>query len=89
MSQADTTHVPSSRTQSVPGAAIEAVVAIVRAFMGSLLAISTAAVFGVVALVGIAGVSAGAAVTMVSVAFNAMLLSLVVLGNLGGREDDQ
>ena len=89
MSQADTTHVPSTAPQSVPGAVIEAIVTIVRAFMGSLLGISTAAFFGIFALVGIAGVSADIAVTSVAIAMNTMLLSLVVLGNLGSRDDDE
>ena len=89
MSQADTTHVPSSTPQSVPGVIIEAIVLVVRAFMGSLLGISTAAFFGVFALVAFAGVSASVAITSVAIAMNAMLLSLVVLGNLGSGDDDE
>lgn len=88
MSQADTTHVTPAAPQSIPGAVIDIVVTIVRAFMGSLLGISTAAFFGVFALVAFAGISLDVAITSVAIAMNAMLLSLVVLGNLGGRDDE-
>ena len=88
MSQADTTHISPSAPQSIPGAIIDIVVTIVRAFMGSLLGISTAAFFGVFALVAFAGISPDVAITSVAIAMNAMLLSLVVLGNLGRHEDD-
>jgi hypothetical protein len=37
MSQADTSHVSHTAPQSIPGAIIDIVVAVVRAFMGSLL----------------------------------------------------
>jgi hypothetical protein len=54
MSQADTSHVSPSAPQSIPGAIIDIVVTVVRAFMGSLLGISTAAFFGVFGLVAFA-----------------------------------
>jgi hypothetical protein len=88
MSQADTTEIPSQTPQSIPGVMIEVVVTVVRAFMGSLLGISTAAFFGVFALVGIAGLSLDVAITSVAIAMNAMLLSLVILGNLGSGDDE-
>jgi hypothetical protein len=53
MSQADTSHVSQPAPQSIPGAIIDIVVAVVRAFMGSLLGISTAAFFGVFGLVAL------------------------------------
>jgi hypothetical protein len=87
MSQADTHHAAPA-AQSIPGAIIDIVVTIVRAFMGSLLGISTAAFFGVFGLVAFAGISLDVAITSVAIAMNAMLLSLVVLGNLGNREED-
>jgi hypothetical protein len=67
---------------------VEGLLVVIRAFMGSLLGISTASVFAVFALVGFAGLSLGVAITSVALAMNAMLLSLVVLGNLGRGEDD-
>jgi hypothetical protein len=88
MSQADTSHVSQPAPQSIPGAIIDIVVAVVRAFMGSLLGISTAAFFGVFGLVAIAGISLDVAITSVAIAMNAMLLSLLVLGNLGGRDEE-
>ena len=88
MSQADTTEIPARTPQSIPGAIIDIVVAVVRAFMGSLLGISTSAFFGVFGLVAFAGISLDVAITSVAIAMNAMLLSLVVLGNLGRRDDD-
>lgn len=85
MALADQTNVsPRALAETV----VDAVVLVVRAFMGSLLGISTAAVFGVFALVGLAGLSFDTAVVSVAIAMNAMLLSLVVLGNLGGRDDE-
>jgi hypothetical protein len=86
MSQADT-HQTAPAAQSIPGAIIDIVVMIVRAFMGSLLGISTAAFFGVFGLVAFAGISLDVAITSVAIAMNAMLLSLVVLGNLGNRDE--
>ncbi len=88
MSQADTTEIPARTPQSIPGAIIDIVVAVVRAFMGSLLGISTSAFFGVFGLGAFAGISLDVAITSVALAMNAMLLSLVVLGNLGRRDDD-
>ena len=88
MSQADTTEIPARTPQSIPGAIIDIVVAVVRAFMGSLLGISTSAFFGVFGLVAFAGISLDVAITSVALAMTAMLLSLVVLGNLGRRDDD-
>ncbi len=87
MSYADSTHVSPTKPQSVPGAIVDIVVAVVRAFMGSLLGISTAAFFGVFGLVALADISLDIAITSVALAMNAMLLSLVVLGNLGSRDD--
>jgi hypothetical protein len=55
MSQAETSQFTSAAPQSIPGAIIDIVVTIVRAFMGSLLGISTAAFFGVFGLVAFAG----------------------------------
>jgi hypothetical protein len=88
MSYADTTHASPTKPQSVPGAIVDIVVTVVRAFMGSLLGISTAAFFGVFGLVAFAGISLDIAITSVALAMNAMLLSLVVLGNLGSRDDE-
>lgn len=87
MSQADTSNL-SPTPQSLPGAIVDIIVTVVRAFMGSLLGISTAAFFGVFGLVAFAGIPLDLAVTSVALAMNAMLLSLVVLGNLGSRDDD-
>lgn len=88
MSYADTTHASPTKPQSVPGAIVDIVVTVVRAFMGSLLGISTAAFFGVFALVVFADISLDIAITSVALAMNAMLLSLVVLGNLASRDDE-
>jgi hypothetical protein len=88
MAQAETSQFTSAAPQSIPGAIIDIVVTIVRAFMGSLLGISTAAFFGVFGLVAFADVPLDVAITSVALAMNAMLLSLVVLGNLGRQEDD-
>jgi hypothetical protein len=88
MSYADTTHASPIKPQSVPGAIVDIVVTVVRAFMGSLLGISTAAFFGVFALVVFADISLDIAITSVALAMNAMLLSLVVLGNLASRDDE-
>lgn len=87
MSQADTSNAPPT-PQSLPGAIVDIIVTVVRAFMGSLLGISTAAFFGVFGLVAFAGIPLDLAITSVALAMNAMLLSLVVLGNLGTHEDD-
>ena len=53
-----------------------------RAVLGSILGISTASLFGVAGLVVFAGFSLELAVTIVALGMNAMLLCLVLLGNL-------
>jgi len=88
MAHADTPRDAPTSPQSVPGFIIDIVVTVVRAFMGSLLGISTAAFFAVFGLVVFAGISLDIAVTSVALAMNAMMLSLVVLGNLGSSRDD-
>jgi hypothetical protein len=65
MAQAETSQFTSAAPQSIPGAIIDIVVTIVRAFMGSLLGISTAAFFGVFGLVAFAACSLDVAITSV------------------------
>lgn len=78
MSQAD----PALTFRSVAFAPVTLLVIVVRAFLGSLLGISTASVFGVFALVYFTDLPLGVAITGVALGMNAMLLSLVTLGNL-------
>lgn len=87
MSQAEPDTVPAFTVRSVAFAPVTILVTIVRAFLGSLLGISTASVFGVFALVAFADLSLSVAITGVALGMNAMLLSLVTLGNLTTDDD--
>ncbi|MEM1131064.1 MAG: hypothetical protein AAGH83_11180 [Pseudomonadota bacterium] len=83
MSQAD----PALTFRTVALAPVTLVIVVVRAFLGSLLGISTASIFGVFALVFFADLSLGVAITGVALGMNAMLLSLVTLGNHAVEDD--
>lgn len=87
MSQSEPDTAPRFTIRSVASAPVLLLVTVVRAFLSSLLGISTAAVFGVFALVAFADLPLGLAITGVALAMNAMLLSLVTLGNLTGDDD--
>ncbi|GAA5079893.1 hypothetical protein N0B44_24945 [Roseibacterium beibuensis] len=66
--------------------ALEAFKLIIEAMLGSLLGISTAALFGFSALVFFAEISPGVALTAVALAMNAMLFCLVLLGSLSDQQ---
>ena len=85
MSQAKTLAIPQE-TSSLLRLPIEALVLTVRAMLGSLLGISTAALFGISALVLGAGVRPDIAITVVALSLNAMLFSLMLLGSLSEED---
>jgi hypothetical protein len=55
---------------------------LLQALLGSILSISTALTFGVFALVVLADMSFGVAITLMAVGMNAMLFSLLLLGSI-------
>jgi hypothetical protein len=67
---------------------VDVIVVTVKAFLSSLLGISTATVFAVFALVFMADLPLDLAVTAVALGMNAMLLSLVTLGNLFRNDEE-
>ena len=85
MSQAKTLAIPQEAS-SLLRLPIEALVLTVRAMLGSLLGISTAALFGISALVLGAGVRPDIAITVVALSLNAMLFSLMLLGSLSEED---
>jgi hypothetical protein len=72
----------SQTAESVLAVPIAALVFTVRAMLGSLLGIATAALFGVSALVLFAGVRPDIAITVVALSLNAMLFCLMLLGSI-------
>jgi hypothetical protein len=88
MQNADPISVPLRRSRSFIALLLDAVTLVVRAFLGSLLGISTATVFGIFVLVAMAGLPLDVAITAVAIGMNGMLLSLVTLGNMYRNDDE-
>lgn len=85
MSHAKTLAIPQAAS-SLLSLPIAALVLMVRAMLGSLLGISTAALFGISALVLGAGVRPDIAITVVALSLNAMLFCLMLLGSLSAED---
>ncbi|MCU4651503.1 hypothetical protein N8I71_01585 [Roseibacterium sp. SDUM158016] len=67
---------------------IDVLVVTLSVVFGSILSISTAAIFGIYALIAFTDLSLGVAITAVALGLNAMLLSLVTLNTLGRHKDE-
>jgi hypothetical protein len=82
MHQAKVIAAPPILATSILLLPVTALVIAVRAMLGSLLGISTAAFFGVSVMVLWGGVRPDVAITVVALSLNAMLFSIILLGSL-------
>jgi small-conductance mechanosensitive channel len=88
MPRSDMTRLPAAMATKLGALLVDVIVVTVKAFLSSLLGISTATVFAVFALVFMADLPLDLAVTAVALGMNAMLLSLVTLGNLFRNDEE-